>query len=58
MTNIRNFVQKTLECADCGTKQKIWRKKNKNQPSGHIKHLYCCVCKKRTEHLELKNKTK
>jgi hypothetical protein len=46
-------VQKELKCKCCETKFPIWRKKHKNHSKGHIKHMYCYVCKKDTEHIEL-----
>jgi hypothetical protein len=44
---------KTLECVHCGGIQTIQRKDSKDRPSGHIKHLWCSMCKARRPHIEL-----
>lgn len=48
-----NFVLKELKCGICGNKQIIPRRKNKNRSIGHIKHLWCYICKDLTAHCEI-----
>jgi len=45
--------EKDLECIECGHIMTIQRKNSKNRATGHIKHLWCIRCKKRTRHIEL-----
>lgn len=45
--------QKRLECVKCGLIQPIWRKDSKNKLSGHLKHIWCPSCEKKTVHIEL-----
>lgn len=45
-------ILKELKCMECGTIFPIQRKKSKNRAIGHIKHLWCWVCKKITAHCE------
>lgn len=47
------FVGKRLRCLQCENVQTIYRRKCKNRSAGHIKHLYCVVCKSRVGHIEL-----
>ena len=48
----RNYVICTLRCNDCGSKFPILRRKGWLKKNGHIKDLYCYVCKGYTKHTE------
>lgn len=48
-----NFILKELRCEECGNKQIISRKENKNKSFGHIKHIWCHLCKEITPHKEI-----
>jgi ribosomal protein L33 len=41
----KNAVQKQLVCTECNYKLYIFRQAGKNKPGGHIKHMYCPVCR-------------
>jgi hypothetical protein len=45
-------TQRDLYCTECGTRFTIYRRKDRLKEAGHIKHLYCYVCKARTKHIE------
>lgn len=44
--------RKELECVACGLTQTIQRRNSRDKASGHIKHLWCPKCLKRTPHVE------
>ncbi|USL89446.1 DNA-binding protein [Bacillus phage vB_BceH_LY2] len=51
----RTVTQQTsLKCCECGQVNTIWRKRSKMKKRNHVKHMECFVCKKTTEHLELR----
>ena len=50
--NIRRVVIKLLICEECGNIFPIARRKSYNRSEGHLKHLYCLVCKRITGHVE------
>lgn len=43
-----------LRCPQCGTVNIIWRKKSKLKKDGHLKHMYCPICKEVTGQYEEK----
>lgn len=45
-------IQKKLRCPECGNVAIIHRRENRNRPNGHIKHMWCFICKKVTGHVE------
>lgn len=45
-------VASDLRCQACGSRYVVYRKKGRLRPRGHIKHLWCIVCKERTPHIE------
>lgn len=47
------LVGKELKCLECGAKDTIQRPQHRNKKAGHIKTLWCIICKKRTHHKEL-----
>ena len=47
------FVQKILQCPECGGCQIIHRSKGRNRPQGHIKDIWGFRCKKVTKHKEI-----
>lgn len=49
----RSLVAKEIMCLDCETVQIIHRLKGRNRKRGHIKHIWCFVCKGRKPHQEL-----
>jgi ribosomal protein L33 len=46
-------IRKRVRCTWCGHEDYIIRKKSKDKPVGHIKHMYCPVCGKVRAHVEL-----
>jgi hypothetical protein len=48
----RKLVEVVLTCSVCGTPFPIRRLRERMRESGHIKHLWCCICKDRTAHKE------
>ena len=46
--------QVRLRCAVCDSEQFIWRRRAKLRESGHVKHLWCCECRDRTPHVEVR----
>jgi hypothetical protein len=46
-------ISKNLKCSDCGYIFPIYRKAHKNHKTGHIKHMYCHICKNVTVHIEM-----
>lgn len=53
MSNKRQpTIDKDLACKECGFVQTIRRFQGKNKESGHVKHIYCVMCKDVTEHEE------
>ena len=48
-----SFVLKELKCEECENIQIIPRKKNRNRSYGHIKHIWCHICKKTIPHKEI-----
>lgn len=47
-----NLIQTTLTCPGCKTNRYIWRKRNRRHGRGHIKDLYCEVCKEVTKQVD------
>ena len=45
-------LRKELECITCGLIQTIQRRNSKDRAKGHIKHLWCPQCLKKTPHME------
>ena len=41
-----------LSCMECGTITPIVRRKCKQRTQGHIKHLWCYRCRRKTAHYE------
>lgn len=48
-------IQTDLLCPECGNIFPIQRKKSKQKKVLHRKWLYCPICKKETNHIEVKN---
>ena len=51
----KSTVQTSLICPECGNIFQIWRKTNKQKELFHKKKLFCIVCHKEVNHIELKN---
>lgn len=47
------FKSCELRCPKCKNKQSINRRRCLLKKAGHIKTLWCPICKKRTKHIEL-----
>lgn len=50
--NHRPIVIVNLYCNKCGVKHPIWRIDGRRKSPGHIKHIYCHICKERTAHTD------
>ena len=48
-------VQTILICPICENKVTIFRRVAKQKKFGHRKWLYCYICKKQTNHFEIKD---
>lgn len=46
-----------LVCPECGNTQSIQRRSNRRKRSGHIKTIYCYICRRRTDHVERREAT-
>lgn len=45
-----------MYCSECGNRGiPVMRKSNKRREKGHLKKLWCCYCKKETNHVEITN---
>lgn len=52
----QSYTISRFVCQQCGNEGiPIPRKMRKQREKGHIKHLYCIYCKKRTPHKEIRN---
>ena len=40
-----------LFCTVCGAHFPIMRRASKKKSDTHVKHLWCCTCKERTQHM-------
>jgi len=49
----RKTIMKSLRCTACDTIQQIQRLVGRNKAAGHIKHIWCIVCKRTTAHEEM-----
>lgn len=47
----RPIQVRDFRCAECGTIVPATKTRHKTS-KGHIKHMYCHVCKKETEHVQ------
>lgn len=45
-------------CEVCGTTFWVWRPMNRMRGGGHEKRLWCTVCGKRTNHLQMREMDK
>ena len=48
------LVQTELLCPECGNKALIFRRISRQKKYMHRKKLYCFVCKKETNHIEVR----
>lgn len=51
-----NTVLTYLECPECAFEYVISRKESNQKKAGHIKHMYCPVCRKKQGFIEHKDK--
>jgi hypothetical protein len=51
--NKRKVRYKVLKCLECGAEITIPRKKGRDRPAGHIKHMWRYRCLQKTPHEEL-----
>lgn len=49
---MRKMVYSTLICPNCGCKMRIPRFKNRQRPEGHIKTMFCGICRKEVDFIE------
>lgn len=49
------FKSCSLKCPKCKNIQSINRRLCLLKKAGHVKDLWCPICKKRTKHIELKD---
>lgn len=48
------MVYSKLDCTECGTSLNVPRKRSKRREQGHIKDMWCPMCKKETKFIENK----
>ena len=41
----KNVTERTFQCPCCSTKMTAYKKSSRRTKGGHIKHMYCYVCK-------------
>ena len=51
----RNLIINEFYCTRCGFKMELPRPKSKKRETGHLKNLYCCVCKEEMNFVECNN---
>lgn len=49
-----SITQAWVRCLFCGNVNEIQRSKGKLKKSGHIKHMYCPICREIRPHEEVK----
>lgn len=49
--NPRSIQVRSFRCSECGAVAPATKTRHKTS-KGHIKHMYCHVCKKETEHVQ------
>ena len=47
-----NMAQTELVCEYCGSEFTIFRRKSRLKKAGHVKHMYCHICREDTPHIE------
>lgn len=52
MKNLEYCTRSDCECPECGHVFPIWRRIGREREFGHIKDLWCVVCKRVTKHRE------
>lgn len=52
MTDNQPFKKCYLKCPKCNNVQTINRRMSRLKKYGHIKPLWCPICRKRTQHIE------
>ena len=48
----RLYQKRLFQCPQCGTVIPALKRKGKTHP-GHVKHMYCFVCRTVTEHIQI-----
>ena len=46
-------MKKRMRCTSCGNEIVIFRKTTSNRKKGHLKFLYCYICKRDVNHREM-----
>lgn len=49
----RPYIMSNFLCSECDLHLQIPRPKNKQRKVGHVKDMYCPVCKKETKFIEI-----
>lgn len=52
MTDNQPFKRCSLRCPKCNNVQYINRRLSRLKKNGHVKHLWCPICRKRLGHIE------
>ncbi|MCR5608282.1 MAG: hypothetical protein K6G26_04390 [Lachnospiraceae bacterium] len=54
-TSRRNYNMSDMYCTGCGMKMRIPRRKSCGREKGHLKKLYCYICKEDKNFIEVKD---
>jgi len=49
----RPYQMRRLRCAACGYIQIAAKQRRKATGPGHVKHMYCPICREDTEHIQI-----
>lgn len=49
------IVQTAIVCPECGNVSMLWRKAGKQKEIYHKKSFFCIICKRRINHIEVKD---
>lgn len=50
--DMRNVQMRLFRCEVCGAVAPASKRKGKTNP-GHLKHMFCVVCGRQTEHIQI-----
>lgn len=48
----RSMKERVFKCETCGNKMIAYKRAGRNTSQGHIKHMYCFICKDRKAHIQ------
>lgn len=49
----KSYSMSVVECLECGHRYPLFRQTVRQKSEGHIKHVWCVICKDETAHTEL-----